>query len=457
MTAAAPPPIVRVAPAGPVKLVVAVRRLHGRHVEVALRRGALVVRFRRAARRFALPAVADSAYRIRVRSCRYRPQRSCSRWSPWRWTRTPRGVVVVGKRAPDATAPPMGALPALGFNDSAYADNRPSDFFADVHDLGGTIARRILVWPALEPDGPEPDTRTLAWRLLDRFVDGAAAHGLTVTFEVAAVPEWARDRPAADLAGGAPRIDAWHAFVALLADRVTPAGTRYDSVLRRFGWNEADCCSRSTYLPSPAQHAMLASVYRLLHDRGVEVMLNAGCPCGFADAGATQAQIIRYFGRAERGGGGRVFDSVSVHLYPSMFGRAHGWEPVSSPQALAYTTADMPRIVRELDADYDRRVDFHVTETGEMTAGGYHGDALSPDCQARFAIHTLDEARRYSSRLRSFEWFLIRDQPTAGTYMTGLRFADGTPKPLLGWWRSYVESPPATPVSQCNVETVAAP
>lgn len=345
--------------------------------------------------------------------------------------------------------PPLGAVPRIGFNDSADADTRPDEFFGDVHALGGSIVRRIIDWAHLEPDGPAPDFTLARWRALDAFVARANAENLGVTFEIAWTPDWARRFPLGSKLGGAPTVAAFHDFVDLLS-------ARYPTV-KRWGWNEPNCCSIESIVPTPQLAQMLASVYPMLHDRipGVDVMGGGWCPCGSRANHTTQAQGIRELAAAERSIGRRILDTIALHIYPSYFGRAYGWEPPSDPGALSYDTADFGRIVAELDADFDRPVDFHVTETGWMSCcGGYHGDALDERCQSLAALREIDDARRYSSRVASVEWFLIRDQAPNGTgnvYETGLRTADGTKKLLYGAWASYMVNPPDVPISPCGL------
>jgi hypothetical protein len=79
-----------------------------------------------------------------------------------------------------------------------------------------------------------------------------------------------------------------------------------------------------------------------------------------------------------------------------------------------------------------------------MTPGGLFGGGMDERAQSDAALWTLRQAAEYAPRLIDVVWYLDRDQPasrsTRNVWTTGLRYANGTPKRLLGALAAYARS-----------------
>jgi hypothetical protein len=186
---------------------------------------------------------------------------------------------------------------------------------------------------------------------------------------------------------------------------------------------------------------MLDASYPILHAAGIESIAGSWTEGGVS--GARQRQAIRFLGDYYEGRK-PSFDSLGFHFYPSLWARRTGVELADPPPTDSYLMTEFGRLQHDIDAAFPgQRMRWSITETGWSTPGGYQGDALSGAQQAAAAVWELREASRYP-RVEKLVWFLDIDQAprsdTRNTYACGLRYDDGSAKPLFDAWRGLVSS-----------------
>lgn len=377
----------------------------------------------------------NTMYRIRVRT----PGHA---WGKVIRTRTRNPRVATAK-----TLPPMGAMPEIGFSDYADAFNNPAEFWSDVHALGGDTVRVIVQWSKFQPHEGEPNFDTTSWRQFHDFMKTAANEDLQVSVAFNSTPTWARHYSSTANMGGEPTDEAWKNWIKLFT-------SMYPSV-HQYEWNEPNCCSMNSFIPTKSLAHMLHIAYPIMHaaNSDVDVLAGSWCECG--SGGVNQRDAI--IDMAKYAKPGIDFDSFGFHFYPSLYGRAHGYDmPTPSYKGGGnYGMSDFPTVIGMLDKYFPgKHLRFHITETGWMTPGGYHGDALNEQCQSSAALWELSQVRRYTPRIASVIWFKIRDvapsRITHNIYLSGMRYNNGTKKQSYSDWQNYIGNPPATYAINCK-------
>ena len=151
------------------------------------------------------------------------------------------------------------AIPALasanknlraGFLDNAYVASDPAGFWSDAVALNVGFMRFDLQWAHMAVNKPKNprnvEDPAYFWAASDNFVTQAAQHGLQdrVMFTLWSSPKWASSLKASGSTADMPKIDAWRAFVHVVATRYsgkyTPPGatTPLPRVVSFETWNE---------------------------------------------------------------------------------------------------------------------------------------------------------------------------------------------------------------------------
>jgi hypothetical protein len=432
--ARAAPPRARVAGVASRTIVVAVAaRPRGAAVVFGFRRyrqGRLVQRRARRSGRATLSSLRPGTlYVLRARWARHG-----ARWGRKVFVRTLRGA---------AARSPADSRPALGLNDSANAWKHPGEFFGDARAIGATTVWAILPWREFQPRDAAPDYSSLRWRMLDALYARAVRGGFALGLAINGPPGWARQWPYGSKQGGTPKLAAWLAFVRRLAARYPRTAA--------WSWNEPGCCSVESVIPAPDLARLVDAAYPVWHAANAMtdvVMGSWDSGGGTSLPGLTQVASIAVIGEmaARPSAYGLAhaprFDSWGLHLY----GRPADWPPSTAPvDGTHFALRDLGQVVATLDAAFPgRRVRFHLNETGWMTPGGLFGGGMDERAQSDAALWTLRQAAEYAPRLIDVVWYLDRDQPasrsTRNVWTTGLRYANGTPKRLLGALAAYARS-----------------
>ena len=343
---------------------------------------------------------------------------------------------------------------------------------AEWHRLGVDVVRIHAVWGAY---APAPDSTTVPagfvatdpndpgydWSRLDAAVDRVRAAGIAVMLTVTGpAPVWASRDPTRHNPRWKPDPTAFAAFATALARRY---GDRVD---RYIVWNEPNqpfwlqpqsSCSRGRCV-SVAPHVyreLVRAAYPAIHaaDPGAQVLIGALAPRGSAASAANSPlrplAFLRAMGcvdskyRALRTGDCAGFvpatgDGFSYHPHGILNAPD---KPFASPDDV-----DLASLGR-LEATLDRlqrlgalrptthRFDLYLTEYGYQTNPPDRLLGIAPALQDRYLQQAAYIAWRDPrvKNLTQYEW---RDEPATvdGSYsawQSGLRFADGRPKPAL--------------------------
>lgn len=303
---------------------------------------------------------------------------------------------------------------------------------ADIDAMAATGARWIRLgarWGLIERRPGEYD-----WSTLDRLVEAAVDHGMSVLGFASGPPEW-QAAPGCRTTNCAPRdLDAYARFLATAAARYAPLGVRHWEV-----WNEPNLAEFWSPRPDPAAYAELQ---RLAYTRiaaavPTAVVITGGlAPAG--DAGG-DVEPLRFMEEVYRHGAQGYFDAVGVHPYAF---------PYRPSTAAAYNTfLKVPALHELMAAHGDGSKLIWGTEVGAPTRGPR---GVGEDGQARWLAEYYGTWNGWSFT-GPLLWYEIRDAGGSGHDIDsfGLLRPDRSPKP--GWraFRSMVASggrlPPGAP------------
>jgi hypothetical protein len=358
---------------------------------------------------------------------------------------------------------------------------------AEMHDLGVDRVRLSVIWHDVAPAAPVSGDAYPAAGLapLDTAVQEAAAHGIEVLLNVRGpAPAWALPRhvPArfAGRGGYEPDPNRFRLFVQML-------GKRYPQVHAWSVWNEPNWGAQLQPQSVRVRHRLVTVAPRLYRrlfraatgalratGHGADtILLGETAPIGAPNLGQLAAiKPLRFLrdlfcldGRLRplRGRAARALACDYDRRGPLMAtGYAHHpyavtappWQPSANPDDV--TLADLPRLYRVLNAAarahrLPRRQPVWLTEFGYQTAppDPYRGVTL--DEQAAWLV-AAEHQTWADPHVAALTQFLLRDSPPDtlypasdrrywGTYQTGLRFADGSPKPAYDAYRLPLMAP----------------
>ena len=355
------------------------------------------------------------------------------------------------------------ALPALasanknlrvGFLDNAYGQGYPNDFWLDAVTLNVGFMRWDLQWKHLttgKPKNPrDVEDPAYLWAASDAFVRGAAAHGLQdrVMFTLWATPAWASSLSASGSAADMPKIDAWRAFVHVVATRYsgtyTPPGatTPLPRVISYETWNEPNAVFALRPQIVNGKEVSPANYVKLLNALKSEVSAAVKFKPTFV-AGALYKQ----------GGPGSVrpvtflrgmaaarakFDVLSVHPYNNnpRLGLKDGLgQSTANPKFIAI--GNFQNFITISNQIFGKKYPIWVTEFGWQTpSDGKSQYVATIKQQSEFAYESILRFKQLP-QVERMTWFLVRDDPPeypGAFYTTGLRYFDGTKKPSYGTW-----------------------
>ncbi len=344
----------------------------------------------------------------------------------------------------------LGPLPPLGIMDS---ENAHTDAFAaDAEELGLALVRVVVRWNEMQRDPRRIDFSSPHARRVDAAIRRALADGRQVVITVdGPTPAFAIDPTQP---GRAPRLDAWRAYVLALA-------RRYRRVLWWETWNEPNAAGAFSLYPY--RQLQLASVLRrtvrrLNPDAQVLLALGSGrrTPFGPARQLAYWRDYVRF--AADYGVVLPAFDAISFHPYNRDLGV--GLLPQHPNGSNLYESGDVGRLLAAIDEAFPGEdMPLAITEFGHLTGPTPRiGAGLTPEGQADALCGTLSELRRWNrtGRILMAIWYLGRDErDPERAWTSGLRYADGTPKPAFDAWRRYVADPPARFDAACPAAPAA--
>lgn len=303
---------------------------------------------------------------------------------------------------------------------------------ADVDAMAATGARWIRLgarWGLIERRPGEYD-----WSTLDRLVEAAVEHGMSVLGFASGPPEW-QAAPGCRTTNCAPRdLAAYARFLATAATRYAPLGVRHWEV-----WNEPNLAEFWSPRPDPAAYAELQRLAYAEITAAVPtaVVITGGlAPAG---NGGGDVEPLRFMEEVYRYGAQGYFDAVGVHPY------AFPYRP--STAADYNTFLKVPALHQLMAAHGDGSKLIWGTEVGAPTRGTR---GVGEDGQARWLAEYYETWNGWSFT-GPLLWYEVRDAGGSGHDIDsfGLLRPDRSPKP--GWraFRSMVDSggrlPPGAP------------
>lgn len=275
----------------------------------------------------------------------------------------------------------------------------------------GTI-RILLPWA-----GAEPEDDTFDWAAVDRMVDSANAHGITVLATINTTPDWAATP-------GQPPYQGAPTDLVAFGDFVSAVATRYQGKVADYEiWNEPNY--NGFWAPTPdaaAYTALLKIAYTAIKAADPAATVIGGSVAAVAEVpGGPAINPVTYLSQMYAAGAGGYFDALAFHPYhygvPFSAGEGHAGVPLTQAQQLyAVMVANGDANLKIWATEYGQP----VSEGGEAAQAAFVGDFLRAWRELAFAgpafIHTLAD--------------YVDPLPHEATM--GIFRADWTPKPVVG-------------------------
>jgi hypothetical protein len=371
-----------------------------------------------------------------------------------------------------------------------YGSGRdPEAALAEAKLLGADAIRVFISWHSVSPgqntrrrpagfDARNPDSAGYNWQLYDALVERARRHGLKLLIVLSpGIPYWASEQPSRcpHRIGGYSHLTKscmWKPSPALFAQFAEAAVKRYGITARGpFGgqvalwslWNEPNLEHYIWPQLQRTRHGIVdlgAARYRQLWLAGWRAIAKHDPPSRnkvlFGETAAISSPVDTLYAalcldeqgnpfkgrlRALQGCGGKVarlpIAGLALHPYNnyaigSVFTRSH------TKDSLPMGYVSRAHRVLDRGARFGRIPGgrgIYVTEFGFQSAPpNPFGDALSLTRQAA-AINEADRLFFGDRRVRAVAQYELFDVGNPGEFNTGLRFADGKPKPSLAAYR----------------------
>lgn len=366
------------------------------------------------------------------------------------------------------------AIPALasanknlrtGFLDNSYVISDPAGFWSDAVDLNVGFMRWDIQWvhmAATKPTNPRNvEDPAYFWSATDNFVRQAAEHGLQdrIMFTLWATPKWASSLQASGTTADMPKIDAWRAFVHVVATRYsgnyTPPGatTPLPRVISYETWNEpnASFALRPQIVNgkavSPGNYVKLLNALKSEVTKVVSFKPTFVAGALYKQGGrrsVTPINFIRGMAAAKA-----KFDVLSIHPYNNTprLGLKDGLDQSkTNPRFIGIGNLDT--FITLSNQIFGKKRPIWVTEFGWQTPNsGKNQYVATFKQQAQFAYESVQRLKQLPQVERA-AWFLLRDDPPGnGTfYTTGLRYNNGTEKPSFNTWMSATTKLQRSPI-----------
>ena len=355
---------------------------------------------------------------------------------------THRWLLLAALASVAALAAPGAQAARLGFADDAgkYADDGGHAFFKDVRALGGTENRITVLW-----DPKQPET-ILEQSFLDRSVPVAGAKGVRVVLHVFPLnPTAITSSP-----GTAERFAAFLAQLARAYPQVREFVVGNEPNQPRFWRPQFSPAGKA--LAAAAYAELLAQSYDALKevDRTIRVIglglsgRGNDLPLAPSNASASPVRFLRDLGAAYRVSGRTLplMDELGLHLYP----RSDRDSVLAGDRWPRAGIVNLPRIKQAVwDAfagtgqpTVGQGLKLRIDEIGWQAAvpaasrSAYHGreTAAATSERAQAANYAKVIGIAACDRSISAVYFLhVRDDADLERYQSGVRRADGSPRP----------------------------
>lgn len=334
------------------------------------------------------------------------------------------GLALAGAGAGAATSTPRVLY---GVNDDAWLVHGSGTLESRLDDLdrlGADIVRYTIRWDRVarvQPRTPREHTDgAYRWSESDAVLRGLRRHGIQALVTLSGTPGWANGGRGSNWAPSSAQSFASFAHA---------AARRYSWVKHWTIWNEPN---RSTFLrPTTARtyvQKLLNPAYAQLHAVIDGVKVGGGVTAPRAgSAGVAPVAWIRAMGAARA-----KLDAYAHHPYPGRPQLETPWRP-KCVNCQTITMADLERLEREVERAFGR-TPIWLTEYGYQTNPPDMFLGVSPEQQAAYVASSALRVYR-SSSVDMLVYFMVRDDGSPAGWQSGVRYADGSPKPSYAAFR----------------------
>jgi hypothetical protein len=305
-----------------------------------------------------------------------------------------------------------------GVQDDAWLSYGPGtleDRLQQVDDLGVDVVRVTINWREVEPTRGADN-----WGRYDELLDGLHAHGIAPLVTLYGTPRWANGGRSENWA---PRSK-W-TFAAF----ARTAASRYPFVHLWTIWNEPN--QRRWLRPTSARvytQTLLNVGYAAIHNASPHAKVAGGVTAPRASAGGVSPLAWIAGMKAAHA----KLDAYAHNPYPL----APGETPSSGGcgHCTTITMATLPRLLSSVQHAFGTRVRIWLTEYGYQTNPP---DRLLGVSYAKQASYVAEAAQRaYAApRVDVLIHYLVRDEPDAARWQSGLFTTRGLPKPSYDAFR----------------------
>jgi hypothetical protein len=310
-------------------------------------------------------------------------------------------------------APVIQQGPAtIGFADSdlyGLSTERANADLSRMTAVGVDSIRLMVPWAGVEPTPGSYD-----WRLVDRMIDAAAAHHMSVLATLNSTPVWAVAPGLPPLSGRPTSAADYGRFAGAVAQRFRGRISAYEI------WNEPNATGFYAPNPDPSDYvALLKAAYPAIKAQDPAAPVVTGGLGALVDFKGVAMDAVKFVRGMYAAGGEKYFDAIGYHPYQYTMkfseGGYHPNSPISQMSAI--------RELMVANGDADKKI--WATEYGEPSSvAGETGQAAYLD----------DMLRRWRTIAYAGPVFVYtvrdRDSRSADPDDTlGIYQSDGTVKP----------------------------
>jgi Glycosyl hydrolase catalytic core len=296
----------------------------------------------------------------------------------------------------------------------------------ELSKLGPEVVRFTVRWDRVATrrpqDARDPTDGAYQWAEVDGVLRGLRRHGIDPVVTLFGTPSWANGGRGPNWAPTSSRSFASFAYA---------AGRRYPWIKYWTIWNEPN---RPTFLrPTTAKtyvETLLNPAYAELHAAIGRVQVGGGVSAPRAGDGGGVAPVAWIRGMAAARA---KLDAYAHHPYPGRPQFETPWGP-KCVNCQTITMADLERLEREVHRAFGRKP-IWLTEYGYQTNPPELFLGVTPEQQATFVSTAALRVYR-SSSVTMLVFFMVRDDPSAAGWQSGLFTAGGLVKPAYASFRS---------------------
>jgi len=218
-------------------------------------------------------------------------------------------TVTIREASEVVAAPSITQAPTtIGVADSdlySLPVERVNRAFDLLNATGITTVRLMVPWAGVQPTRDVYD-----WRLIDRMIDAAAAHGLTILATLNATPAWAAT-PGTPMLSGRPQSPAdFGRFAGAAASRYRGKISAYEV------WNEPNAAFFYAPGPDPVGFtALLKAAYPAIKAADSSVTVVTGGLAAIVDLDNVAMDAVKFVRGMYAAGAKNYFDALGYHPY----------------------------------------------------------------------------------------------------------------------------------------------